>query len=98
MRAQAQRFSGILAESPFSPTHCFRKSKDQVPDDEQNRNQSRQEYTMKTRLTPTPLDCVVLGHYDLGFAFHENLTLARGTASGEYRTLRMDFVTVDGKK
>jgi radical SAM PhpK family P-methyltransferase len=53
---------------------------------------------MKTRLTPTPLDCVVLGHYDLGFAFHENLTLARGTASGEYRTLRMDFVTVDGKK
>ena len=44
------------------------------------------------------LECLVLGHYDLGFDFHENLQRSRGLGSGEYRNLRMDFITLDGKK
>lgn len=44
------------------------------------------------------LECLVLGHYDLGFSFHENLLRARGTTSGDYRNLRMDFITLDDKK
>ena len=44
------------------------------------------------------LECLILGHYDLGFDFHENLQRSRGLQSGEYRNLRMDFITLDGKK
>jgi p-methyltransferase len=44
------------------------------------------------------LECLVLGHYDLGFDFHENLQRSRGLSSGEYRNLRMDFITLDGQK
>src|SRR5215211_9380474 len=44
------------------------------------------------------LECLILGHYDLGFDFHENLQRSRGLSSGEYRNLRMDFITLDGKK
>lgn len=48
--------------------------------------------------TESPLECLILGHYDLGFEFHEGLLRARGTDSGDYRNLRMDFVTLDGQK
>lgn len=44
------------------------------------------------------IECLILGHYDLGFEFHENMQRARGTTSGEYRNLRMDFITLDGEK
>ncbi|HXQ69508.1 MAG TPA: hypothetical protein VN844_03445, partial [Pyrinomonadaceae bacterium] len=44
------------------------------------------------------LECLVLGHYDLGFDFHEKQQRSRGLNSGEYRNLRMDFITLDGKK
>ena len=44
------------------------------------------------------LECLILGHYDLGFDFHENLQRSRGLSSGEYRNLRMDFITLDGQK
>ena len=44
------------------------------------------------------LECLVLGHYDLGFDFHEGLQRSNGLQSGEYRNLRMDFITLDGKK
>jgi p-methyltransferase len=44
------------------------------------------------------LECLVLGHYDLGFDFHEGLQRSRGLTSGEYRNLRMDFITLDGQK
>ncbi|MCA1575884.1 MAG: radical SAM protein [Acidobacteria bacterium] len=44
------------------------------------------------------LECLILGHYDLGFDFHENLQRSRGLTSGEYRNLRMDFITLDGQK
>ena len=46
----------------------------------------------------TSLDCLVLGHYDLGFDFHENLVRSRGLTSGDYRNLRMDFITLDDRK
>ncbi|MET0645781.1 MAG: radical SAM protein [Pyrinomonadaceae bacterium] len=46
----------------------------------------------------TTLDCLVLGHYDLGFDFHEKLVRSRGVTSGDYRNLRMDFITLDDKK
>src|SRR4029078_829051 len=44
------------------------------------------------------LECLILGHYDLGFDFHEGLQRSRGLTSGEYRNLRMDFITLDGQK
>jgi radical SAM PhpK family P-methyltransferase len=44
------------------------------------------------------LECLILGHYDLGFDFHENLQRSKGLTSGEYRNLRMDFITLDGQK
>src|SRR4026209_290244 len=51
-----------------------------------------------TLVRKSELDCLVLGHYDLGFDFHEGLQRSRGLTSGEYRNLRMDFITLDGKK
>lgn len=42
------------------------------------------------------LDCVVVGHHDVGFAPHEQLLRLRGVHSGAYRNLRMDFVRFDG--
>ena len=44
------------------------------------------------------LECLILGHYDLGFDFHEGLQRSRGLQSGEYRNLRMDFITLDDRK
>ncbi len=44
------------------------------------------------------LECLVLGHYDLGFDFHEGLQRAKGLNSGDYRNLRMDFINLDGRK
>lgn len=44
------------------------------------------------------LECLILGHYDLGFDFHEGLQRSKGLTSGDYRNLRMDFITLDGKK
>lgn len=44
------------------------------------------------------LECLVLGHYDLGFDFHEGLQRSKGLTSGEYRNLRMDFITLDDRK
>jgi radical SAM PhpK family P-methyltransferase len=44
------------------------------------------------------LECLILGHYDLGFDFHENLQRQKGLTSGEYRNLRMDFITLDDRK
>jgi hypothetical protein len=41
------------------------------------------------------LECLVLGHYDLGFDFHEGLQRSKGLTSGEYRNLRMDFITLE---
>jgi radical SAM PhpK family P-methyltransferase len=48
--------------------------------------------------TKSALECLILGHYDLGFDFHEGLLRARGTDSGDYRNLRMDFITLDDRK
>ena len=48
--------------------------------------------------TPSTIECLILGHYDLGFEFHENLQRSRGITSGDYRNLRMDFITLDGEK
>lgn len=45
-----------------------------------------------------PIDCLVLGHYDLGFAAHEAIVKSKGMNSGDYRNLRMDYVTIDGLK
>ncbi len=44
------------------------------------------------------LECLVLGHYDLGFDFHEGLQRSKGLTSGEYRNLRMDFITLEDRK
>jgi radical SAM PhpK family P-methyltransferase len=44
------------------------------------------------------LECLILGHYDLGFDFHEGMLRAKGTSSGDYRNLRMDFITLDDRK
>lgn len=44
------------------------------------------------------LECLILGHYDLGFDFHEGLQRAKGLTSGEYRNLRMDFITLEDRK
>lgn len=44
------------------------------------------------------LECLILGHYDLGFDFHENLQRSKGLTSGEYRNLRMDFITLEDRK
>src|ERR1044072_2990114 len=49
-------------------------------------------------LNKSALECLILGHYDLGFDFHENLQGSKGLSSGEYRNLRMDFITLAGKK
>ncbi len=51
-----------------------------------------------TDTTKSTLECLVLGHYDLGFDFHEGLLRAKGTGSGDYRNLRMDFITLDDRK
>jgi radical SAM PhpK family P-methyltransferase len=49
-------------------------------------------------VTNTKLECLILGHYDLGFKFHEQMQRSRGLSSGEYRNLRMDFITLDDQK
>jgi len=51
-----------------------------------------------TSAKKSSLECLILGHYDLGFDFHEGLQRSKGLSSGEYRNLRMDFITLDGKK
>jgi radical SAM PhpK family P-methyltransferase len=51
-----------------------------------------------TNTSKPTLECLVLGHYDLGFDFHEGMLRAKGTSSGDYRNLRMDFITVDDRK
>ena len=48
--------------------------------------------------TDPSIECLVLGHYDLGFEFHEEMQRSRGLTSGDYRNLRMDFITLDGEK
>jgi len=49
-------------------------------------------------LTSSRLDCLILGHYDLGFQSHEQMARSRGLNSGDYRNLRMDFITLDDQK
>jgi len=49
-------------------------------------------------LTSSRLDCLILGHYDLGFKFHEQMQRSKGLNSGDYRNLRMDFITLDDQK
>ena len=44
------------------------------------------------------LDCLILGHYDLGFKYHEQMQRSKGLNSGDYRNLRMDFITLDDQK
>lgn len=44
------------------------------------------------------LDCVIVGHYETGFAFHEEMLRSKGTELGDYRNLRMDYITLDGKR
>lgn len=44
------------------------------------------------------LDCVVVGHYEVGFASHEKMLSSKGTNNGDYRNLRMDYITLDGEK
>lgn len=51
-----------------------------------------------TFTTKSTLECLILGHYDLGFDFHEGLQRSKGLNSGEYRNLRMDFITLDNRK
>jgi radical SAM PhpK family P-methyltransferase len=48
--------------------------------------------------TDSAIECLILGHYDLGFEFHEDMQRSRGLTSGDYRNLRMDFITLDGEK
>ncbi|HEX6718384.1 MAG TPA: radical SAM protein [Pyrinomonadaceae bacterium] len=48
--------------------------------------------------THSNIECLILGHYDLGFEFHEDMQRSRGLTSGDYRNLRMDFITLDGEK
>jgi p-methyltransferase len=49
-------------------------------------------------LTKSKLECLILGHYDLGFKFHEQMTRTKGLSSPDYRNLRMDFITLDDQK
>lgn len=44
------------------------------------------------------LECLVLGHYDLGFDFHEGILRAKGSNSPDYRNLRMDFISLNDRK
>ena len=44
------------------------------------------------------LDCVIVGHYETGFAYHEEMLRSKGTELGDYRNLRMDYITINGKK
>jgi radical SAM PhpK family P-methyltransferase len=44
------------------------------------------------------LDCLVVGHYDQGFAAHEQNLRSGGIHSGQYRNLEMDWITLDGQK
>ena len=44
------------------------------------------------------LECLVLGHYDLGFDFHENLQRSRGLSSGEYRLYSRKVNPQTGKR
>jgi hypothetical protein len=44
------------------------------------------------------LECLILGHYNLGFDFHEGMLRAKGSNSPDYRTLRMDFINLDDQK
>ena len=48
--------------------------------------------------TVDTLECLILGHYDLGFDFHEGIQRSKGLTSGDYRNLRMDFITLDDQK
>jgi p-methyltransferase len=48
--------------------------------------------------TGSSIECLILGHYDLGFEFHEKMQRSKGLTSGDYRNLRMDFITLDGEK
>jgi len=43
-------------------------------------------------------DVLILGHYDAGFAAHERALRGRGEASGDYRNLRNDFITLGGER
>jgi radical SAM PhpK family P-methyltransferase len=47
--------------------------------------------------SPT-LECLVLGHYNLGFDYHEGIFRAKGSNSPDYRTLRMDFISLNDRK
>ena len=49
-------------------------------------------------VTSPKLECLILGHYDLGFKFHEQMQRSKGLSSGDYRNLRMDFITLDDQK
>ena len=44
------------------------------------------------------LDCIIVGHYEAGFATHEEMLRSKGTELGDYRNLRMDYITLDGKR
>ena len=48
--------------------------------------------------TDSKLDCLVVGHYEMGFASHEMMLRSKGTEKGDYRNLRMDYITLDGVK
>lgn len=51
-----------------------------------------------TKSKDSTIECLILGHYDLGFDFHEKIIRSKGLTSGDYRNLRMDFITLDGEK
>lgn len=53
---------------------------------------------ISTKAIDSGIECLILGHYDLGFEFHEKMQRSRGVTSGDYRTLRMDFITLDDEK
>lgn len=53
---------------------------------------------MKSSSSSPKLECLILGHYDLGFKFHEQMQRSKGLSSGDYRNLRMDFITLDDQK
>lgn len=51
-----------------------------------------------TKSSDSSPECLILGHYDLGFEFHEKVVRSKGLTSGDYRNMRMDFITLDGEK
>jgi radical SAM PhpK family P-methyltransferase len=65
----------------------------------ENRFMKRSEAMNNSNVTrKSTLECLILGHYDLGFDFHEGLLRAKGINSPDYRNLRMDFITLDDRK